>query len=48
MKVSERLFDEVKEIWDSYNTHPFVKGIAGSEPSAMPLTKGFIQHSSFC
>ena len=33
MKVSERLFDEVKEIWDSYNTHPFVKGIAdGSLP----------------
>ena len=33
MKVSERLFSEVKEIWDSYNTHPFVKGIAdGSLP----------------
>lgn len=33
MKVSERLFGEVKEIWDSYNTHPFVKGIAdGSLP----------------
>ena len=27
MKFSEDLFDEVKEIWDEYLKHPFVKGI---------------------
>ena len=27
MKFSEELFDEVKEIWDEYLKHPFVKGI---------------------
>ena len=25
MKFSEELFDEVKEIWDEYLKHPFVK-----------------------
>ncbi|MGE4213547.1 MAG: thiaminase II [Anaerotignaceae bacterium] len=28
MKVTDRLYAAVKEIWDSYNQHPFVKGIA--------------------
>ncbi len=28
MKVSQRLFDCVKDIWDGYNKHPFVKGIS--------------------
>ena len=28
MKVTDRLYTAVKEIWDSYNQHPFVKGIA--------------------
>ena len=27
MKVSQRLFNCVEEIWQSYNTHPFVMGI---------------------
>lgn len=27
MKLSEVLYDSVKEIWDSYNEHPFVKGM---------------------
>lgn len=27
MKFSEELFNEVKEIWDEYLKHPFVKGI---------------------
>lgn len=27
MKLSEILYDSVKEIWHSYNEHPFVKGI---------------------
>lgn len=27
MKTSERLFEAVKDIWNSYNTHPFVSGI---------------------
>ena len=27
MKFTEELFDEVKEIWDEYLKHPFVKGI---------------------
>ena len=27
MLFSEELFDEVKEIWDDYLKHPFVKGI---------------------
>ncbi|MGM9935164.1 thiaminase II [uncultured Clostridium sp.] len=27
MKLSEILYDSVKEIWNSYNEHPFVKGI---------------------
>ena len=28
MKTSERLYNCIKEIWDSYNSHPFVKGIS--------------------
>lgn len=28
MKITDRLYEAVKEIWDSYNQHPFVKGIA--------------------
>lgn len=28
MKLTQRLYESVKEIWDSYNEHPFVKGIA--------------------
>lgn len=28
MKVTERLYGAVQEIWDSYNVHPFVQGIA--------------------
>lgn len=27
MKTTERLLTETKEIWDAYNTHPFVEGI---------------------
>ena len=27
MKVTERLLEATKEIWDAYNEHPFVKGI---------------------
>lgn len=27
MKVSQRLYNCVEEIWQSYNTHPFVCGI---------------------
>lgn len=27
MKLSEKLYLSVKDIWDSYNEHPFVKGI---------------------
>ncbi|MCI8342578.1 MAG: thiaminase II [Firmicutes bacterium] len=36
MKTSERLFESVKEIWESYNRHPFVKGIADG---TLPLEK---------
>ncbi len=28
LKLTERLYESVKEIWESYNSHPFVKGIA--------------------
>lgn len=28
MKVSERLYNSIIELWDKYNEHPFVKGIA--------------------
>lgn len=28
VKVSDRMYSFVKDIWDSYNEHPFVKGIA--------------------
>lgn len=28
MKVSERLYNSIIDLWDKYNEHPFVKGIA--------------------
>lgn len=31
MKLSQRLYEEVREIWDSYYEHPFVKGIGTGE-----------------
>lgn len=27
MKFTDRLFENVKPVWDSYLEHPFVKGI---------------------
>lgn len=31
MKLSQELYLSVKDIWDSYNEHPFVKGIANGD-----------------
>ena len=28
MKLTDRLFNSVEELWNSYLEHPFVKGIA--------------------
>ena len=36
MKVSERLYSKVKDIWESYNLHPFVQGIANGN---LPIDK---------
>ncbi|WP_455795102.1 thiaminase II/PqqC family protein [Clostridium butyricum] len=31
MKLSKVLYDSVEDIWNSYNEHPFVKGIENGE-----------------
>ena len=36
MKVSQRLFEKVKDIWDGYNTHPFVDELA---KGTLPIEK---------
>jgi len=36
MKVTERLYSKVKDIWESYNEHPFVKGISDG---TLPIDK---------
>ncbi len=36
MKLTDRLYESVKPIWDGYNTHPFVAGIANG---SLPLEK---------
>lgn len=36
MKVSERLFSGVEDIWDTYNRHPFVKELAAG---TLPIEK---------
>ena len=36
MKVSERLYNSIIDLWDKYNEHPFVKGLADG---TLPLEK---------
>ena len=36
MKVSERLYNSIIDLWDKYNEHPFVKGLADG---TLPLAK---------
>lgn len=36
MKVSERLYDSIIDLWEKYNEHPFVKGLADG---TLPIEK---------
>ena len=43
MKFSEELFEEVKELWDRYLEHPFVKGIGEGTLDKEKFKKYLIQ-----
>lgn len=34
MKVSERLYNSIIDLWDKYNEHPFVKGLGRRHAAA--------------
>ena len=40
MKLTEILYEDVKEIWDGYLKHPFVSGIGDGSP--FPGTFSFL------
>ena len=37
MKVSERLYNSIIDLWDKYNEHPFVKGLADGDRKSTRL-----------